>query len=134
MGTDPITPIFDPGADCNLCKDVIFDGVTPLYVEAHVMGIEQCPAMREVPEDSVVILTQDTTCRWLLNGPPWTYVWDLIAGQSLFTITFAGQFAFQQIVAINCLSTFTNANIHCGFPVAGINGTVEVLWGPTIGD
>ncbi|MBA7699059.1 hypothetical protein ES703_107744 [subsurface metagenome] len=133
MGLDPEHPNYEPGIECPLCVDLLFNGLTPKYVEADIFGIDQCPAMDPVPGDSTVLLTQDIACRWIHDGPPWSFVWELTPGQSLFTVTWAMQFAFQRIVADNCIDAFVNANDHCGFPVAGINGYVTCWWGPTIG-
>lgn len=133
MGLSPEYPDYQGGVACNLCKDVIFDGKTPFFVEAWVSGIIQCPGMRTVPGNITVLLSQDTPCRWILNGPPWTYVWELSTAQSLMTITFGGEFAFQRILTAECISEFKNANQTCGLPVAGRFGFVFIFWGPTIG-
>lgn len=133
MGTDPVTPTYDPGADCNTCKDIIFDGVTPLYVEAHVDGIAACPGIPFALPNGVFLLTQTVPCTWIFNdGAGTAWQWILNPADSRFLITFVGFFWFVHIIAGVCNFTFTNTNV-CGVALAiGLGGTVEVFWGPTI--
>lgn len=134
MGTDPVTPAYDPGDDCNTCKDIIFNGITPLYVEAHVSGVEACPGGPAFDPNGVWLLTQVLECQWLGGAGGVGFNWILQLNSSIFTIVSGPAFFFSGTILSRCISTFTNDLVVCNVPAtSGINGTVEVFWGPTIG-
>lgn len=134
MGTPPPSEIWEEGAACATCVDVIFDGSTPKYVEAHVKDVIICPGVPPPGPDGVLVLPQLAACTWGVAKGAWTYRYQLFAGTSLFSIMAGPGIAFfHQPIAI-CQTSFTNQQLVCAppFGIAKL-GTCEIYWGPTIG-
>lgn len=134
MGTDPETDDYEEGAECALCVDALFDGVTPKYVEVDVSGITKCPIAPNDPPNGTFLLTQTAACRWqFLTDDFVAFIWELNAGNSIFSILRLGFIWFTATVADDCIDAFANQNV-CGVgPVYGENGYALCYWGPTIG-
>lgn len=134
MGTAPDNDDYDSGDDCAICLDVLFDGVTPKYVEADVFGVVKCPMAFGDPPAGTFLLTQTAPCSWMyLFDGKYSLSWDLRPHDSTFIITFPGFFWFLSIVLEPCFDAFVNQNV-CGVgPTFGENGYVTLWWGPTIG-
>lgn len=134
MGLDPEHPDYEPGVQCVLCKDLLFDGVTPKYVEADISGIERCPIAIGPTPDGTFLLTQSAACRWQYLSPDdIAFIWELNPGTSIFSILRLGFIWFRSNVPDNCIDAFVNQNV-CGVgPVYGENGYALCYWGPTIG-
>lgn len=133
MGIDPINPGYPPGDDCVNCQDIIFNGITPLYVEAYVSGISACPAAGPLqPPSGVFVLTQIAPCSWLFFDGVIAYQWTLTDVDSNFVIAAHPILWFSHTDPTECVSTFTN-QLACG-PANhfGTGGAVEVFWGPTL--
>lgn len=134
MGLDPEFDDYEGGAACALCEDVIFDGKTPFYVEAWLMGLEQCPDRPAVPANGVYLLSQTAPCRWELFTGDFLFYWTLGEGLSRFIISSGPVFIFNGFRHEDCIDTVDNSIVACG-PAAtwGKGGWVMVFWGPTIG-
>lgn len=134
MGLDPEYPVYEPGDECALCVDLLFDGLTPKYVEVDVSGITKCPIAPVDPPNGVFLLTQTAPCRWqLLTDDFVAFIWELNNNQSIFSILRLGMIWFKANVAFDCFDAFVNENV-CGVgPVWGEDGYALCYWGPTIG-
>lgn len=134
MGIDPENTDYEEGDECPLCVDVLFDGVTPKYVEAHVEGVEVCPGGPAFDPNGVWLLEQIAACQWLGGAGGFGFIWILNAGASSFTIVSGPVFLFAGTDANDCVDEFSNNIVACNIPFeAGKNGTVKMFWGPTIG-
>ncbi len=133
MGTKPDTPAYEPGDDCDACKSVIFNEITPKYVEAHVEDITVCPGFVAPTPNGVFLLTQTVPCQWVgfFNG--WAYRFQLSVFNTSFAILAGPSIVFTSTILIICQTSFTNQNGPCNLPFSvGTGGTVDVFWGPTI--
>lgn len=134
MGTDPSTDDYEPGIQCPLCKDVLFDGITPKYVEADIFGIIQCPGKPAVPTNGTCLLTQTFACRWFGLYEGWDVTWNLAGLASGLDISQVLLRAFVGFVADDCIDAFVNVQVDCVAPFnCGRDGYVTLWWGPTIG-
>jgi len=134
MGTDPSTDDYSEGDECALCVDLLFDGLTPKYVEAFITGIDKCPISPWEPPTGTALLTQIQPCVWTGLIGVSQIQWVLQPGQSILKI-FPNVFwsFFNSIVADDCIDAFVNQNV-CGVGGSyGENGYVLLYWGPTIG-
>lgn len=134
MGVDPENPDYPGGAACHICEDELFDGKTPFFVEASLMGLEQCPDRPAIPANGVYLLEQTAPCRWELFTGAFLFVWTLADGLSKFTISTGPLFIFNGFSFEDCIDVFNNSIVDC-VPGGswGKNGWVAVFWGPTIG-
>lgn len=134
MGLPPELPDYTPGVACPSCEATLFGGVTPLYVEAHVQGVIECPGL-PTGVNGVILLTQGgPPCNWVFNTPAIFWRWTIGPAGSEFAISTGGALYFTDPSGVNCRTTFTNTSPGCvPFVFAGHGGTVEVFWGPTIG-
>ncbi len=134
MGIDPENPDYEPGDECPRCVDVLFDGVTPKYVEADIVDIEDCPASGIlVPPNGTYLLTQFAPCEWRYFVDNLLIGWKLEIGQSRLFIGFNPGEWFFALVAHECIDAFAN-ELNCGpGNVFGEKGYVTLWWGPTIG-
>lgn len=134
MGIDPENPDYEPGIDCPTCKSVIFDEITPKYVEANVVGIVLCPGFVVPTPNGVILLTQTGPCQWVGGFNGWAYLYSLTFINSTFAISAGPSICFTHTIAVICQSAFTNQNAACALPFSvGLGGTANVFWGPTIG-
>lgn len=134
MGTDPETSDYDPGNDCTVCVDVLFDGVTPKYVEADVVGIVKCIGVPDDPPSGTFLLTQAVlACLWQYTENGLFINWELRAGSSILTVGVPGFRWFHATVFEICWDAFVNQNVCGAGPVIGEDGYVTLWWGPTIG-
>lgn len=134
MGLDPEFPDYEEGDACPVCVDILFNGVTPKYVEIDVSGITKCPIAIGDPPNGTFLLTQVQPCIWRASVFPDNFEWNLQVARSFFKI-FQTPFEiwFSSDWAVECYDAFVNQNI-CGVgPAYGANGYVLVWWGPTIG-
>lgn len=134
MGLRTTFPDYYPGGPCNVCKDVIFEGVTPMFVEAWVFGIVKCPGIPIEPPNGNFLLTQTVLpCVWEYVDVPLVIRWRLLADRSIFDIRWFESFWFFARIDDICFDTFDNENV-CGVGlIAGDNGWVTIFWGPGIG-
>lgn len=134
MGLDPEFDEYEEGDECPSCVDILFDGVTPKYVEADISGIIKCPMVIPDPPNGTVLLTQTVPCTWKTVVGINFYEWILGPASSMFTIYSAPTFVwFVHIRALLCCDAFVNSNV-CGVGGAmGDSGYATIWWGPTIG-
>jgi len=134
MGLRPDYPDYEPGIDCFVCNDLLFNGVTPKYVEADISGISKClPELPDPPNGTFLLTQQANPCVWLLTAAGMSYVWELRIDRSLFYVIIAGGQWFNSEVMHTCFDAFVNQNV-CGVgAVYGENGYGLCYWGPTIG-
>lgn len=136
MGDPPDLDEWPPGDDCAQCKSVIFDEITPKYVEVLIAGLVKCPLAVLDPPDGVYLLEQDNIipCLWGGLAGPIGLSWFLNAGKSLFQADIGmGLFWFQHQTNNPCDTIFTNQLGPCGGDVQAIGGTADIFWGRTIG-
>ncbi len=133
MGLDPEFPNYEAGVDCAVCKSVIFNEVTPKYIEANVQGVLPCPTPPLVFTNGVYQLPQTAPCLWNLILPGLINVaYQLNIGSSTFSVTAPPFIFFVEQIFVNCQTSFTNTAV-CGVGGAiASGGTAEVFWGPTI--
>lgn len=125
---------YEEGDECPLCAATLFGGVTPKYVEAHVVGVDVCPGGPAFDPNGTWRLEQIAPCQWLGGAAGWGFVWILNPGESSFTIVSGPVFLFAGISVSDCVDVFINQQFECDLPfTAGVGGTVDVFWGPTIG-
>lgn len=135
---EPFPPPWEPGGACTTCEDVIFDGVTPIFVYAFAQDIIKCPgAPPALPNPNHVIrMTQQALqpCVWEANFISgifkYTYLYWFTVGFSYMTIQeLAGWLVFYNRIMINCQDHFTN-ELVCGAPFfpAFSGGTVDCFW------
>lgn len=134
MGLDPKHPDYEPGNQCNVCKDILFAGVTPKYVEADVSGINPCPGIEDPAPNGTFLLTQGVNpCFWQYTTNGLFINWELRIDRSILSIGVLGLWWFRAIVEDTCFDAFVNVNVCGEGPVIGENGYVLLYWGPTIG-
>ncbi|MBA7673968.1 hypothetical protein ES703_82175 [subsurface metagenome] len=134
MGLKPTFPDYYPGAPCPDCRDVIFDGVTPMFVEAWVFGIALCLGAPPFDPNRVWLLEQTAPCQWLGGEAGFGFSLIYTPTNSIFTISSGPVVLFSDNIALTCQTLFNNLNLICNFPnPAGINGWVTIFWGPGIG-
>lgn len=134
MGTKPETPDYEAGNNCTHCNSVIFDDVTPKYIEVHISGVVACPLFPVPMPNGVGLLTQqEAPCNWIGGMPGFNMGLAFGAGQTHFLISFGALFYFESLILLPCQTILPNQQV-CGFPaIAGHQGTAEFFWGPTIG-
>lgn len=134
MGLDPEYPDYEEGDECPLCVDLLFDGLTPKYVEADVSGIVACPLIPMSPPVGTFLLTQTyDPCKWEYMTPEFVITWGLEPDRSYLTIWVAGGKWFYSEVLDQCFDAFVN-ELDCSVGLTlGENGYVTLWWGPTIG-
>lgn len=134
MGTNPETPNYEPGNKCVYCWEILFNDITPKYVEADISGIEKCiPAFPDPPNGTFLLEQQVNACQWRYAVGPIIMTWELRVDESRFIILAAGAIWFNSIVGDTCIDAFVNQNV-CGVgPTLGENGYALCYWGPTIG-
>jgi len=134
MGIPIEYPDYPEGDECALCVDVLFGGVTPEFVIAIVQGLEKClpyPAWAPEPPNGTFKLTQTAPCTWqFTRADTVSFIWQLTAGHSIFSILFPGFIFFTSDIPSNCYDAFPNSNV-CGVgPVLCESGYVTCWWGP----
>lgn len=135
MGIDPENPDYEPGDECTRCVNVLFNGLTPKYVEADISLIVKCPFAIGDPPNGTVLLTQNpmSSCQWIAGAHPNFITWTLLAGHSIFSAGTIPFFWFFADVAFECIDAFVNTLV-CGVgPTYGESGYAACWWGPTIG-
>ncbi|MBA7696618.1 hypothetical protein ES703_105268 [subsurface metagenome] len=134
MGLAPTFDDYAGGAACAVCKDEIFNGKTPFFIEAWVFSVDLCPPDPGPSPNGVHLLSQKEPCLWELLGPVWRFQWELTPALSRFDIQAGPSFSFHSVVEEICIDTFDNELLICAHPfVIGINGWVTIFWGPGIG-
>lgn len=134
MGTSPPNPTYEAGDECTHCHSVIFNDVTPKYVEIVVSDIDVCPlAIGPAPDGTFLLTQREIPCIWSLNLGRFTYSWRLTATNSVLTINEGLQIWFAAETFTACIDTFVNDTFCANPQDDGVNGTVTVHWGPTIG-
>lgn len=136
MGEDPNDNDYEAGDDCNACKNIIFDGITPEFVWMQVDGIAKCPGFPVDMPNGLFLLQQSAApCVWFLSQGGWNFIWSIGAG-SAANITLAAPpnpSAFNGFSDPDCDTNFANDNAICGPTVAGTGGNVRIYWGPSVG-
>ncbi len=134
MGTDPETPAYEEGVKCVVCWELLFDDITPKYIEVDFSGVEACPGAPLDVINGTFLLTQSVDeCLWSLVWGVYFIDFRLRPGESRLRAGSPGLVCFQSIVADDCIDAFVNQNV-CGVgPVYGENGYGLCYWGPTIG-
>lgn len=138
MGENPDFNNWSAGVQCNHCKDVIFDGVTPEYVMASFSDIVKCPLAPigiGAPNGSY-LLTQDAIdpCKWGGAGPTFVITWSISPDAFLFVLDVAGPARswFLGLGGAGCDDSFGNSLIDCDPGEWGFGGTGIITWGPSI--
>lgn len=143
MGTpsDPDEPEYEPGNECAVCVEELFDGKTPEFVRAKFEGLVPYPGEDPPPEMPEFILEQDAVdhCKWIAdfwdNGNLWVVSWHINdpdpEWNSRLTLAITGVPLFWGKSDDTCVAGFENEyNGEVGFWTKG--GTGCVTWGPEI--
>ncbi|MBA7580470.1 hypothetical protein ES708_22362 [subsurface metagenome] len=138
MGLDPTDPVFEPGAQCGNCKDVIFGGITPKYIELRMHDVVQC-AGPTAPPNGVILMTQQGGSPCIYNGNIGVSFFTIIfkaATTEVFVLIIIGAvfyYWFRNLNALVCSDLVANTNVCPGAQIIGEGGHVHLYWGPTIG-
>lgn len=136
MGLDPNDDSYEPGNACGRCHNVIFDGVTPKYIQAVITGIVKCPlAPTEAPNGTYVLEQQADSCLWIFTNPIKGYICQLQfhAGGTGFGFHEVHGHWFNASPVNQCDDLFVNENVCGPGHIWGVSGTAKVFWGPGIG-
>ncbi len=135
MGTDPAKPDYEPGRRCGTCEDILFNGVTPKYVEVDFSGIVCCPGIQGPAPNGTYLLTQNAInpCQWDAGFPTDIRRWRLEPARSYLLLMEGGFNWFNSYPYLTCMDAFINENV-CPLNLAvGFDGYAVCFWGPTIG-
>lgn len=134
MGLPPEHPDYEPGNDCAVCHSLLFDDVTPKYIEVDFSGVVACPGAPLPVLNGTYLLTQSgDPCLWSIAWDVFFIDYRLRFNESRLRAGSPGLTCFQSIVLDSCFDAFANQNV-CGVgPVYGENGYGLCYWGPTIG-
>lgn len=134
MGLDPEHPDYEPGVPCPVCEDILFDGVTPKYVECVLSGIERCPGSPDEDVNGTYLLEQQPDpCLWWYFSAPISIRWRLGGAASRLEVWRGVESWFDSTVLDVCFDAFVNGNVCGVWPAIGHEGYAVLWWGPTIG-
>lgn len=135
MGLDPTDQDYEDGNNCANCADVIFDGETPKFVWASVIGLVSCLGNPDPPPNGVYQLEQlpGFPCRWAATFGIMEVFWRASPGSAAYMSEQAPpwRFFFSATNGANCIDKLDNESF-CGDMIGSVceEGKIIITWGP----